>query len=138
MITKKSIVTNNKKAYEKYKDSAEVFYLEGAGPYEVFAKVMELVEGGARLSAPVIKDVFSYYRTVGLFYGDENAPIKRNLEALKKVLHDTYHMQIKKPAFEGMAQLADLRRCKMSAKGNFKEERNEIFSKAPGKDEKTA
>ena len=127
MITKKVIVTNNKKAYEKYHKTAEVYYMEGADPHEVFSKVMELLENGARLSDPNIDDVFSYYRTVGLFYGDENAPIKRNLDTLKKALHDTYDISAKKPIFSNMAQLADLKRCRMSKKALPGEERKEIF-----------
>ena len=64
MITKKVIVTNNKKAYEKYHKTAEVFYMEGADPHEVFSKVMELLENGARLSDPKIDDVLQDSRIV--------------------------------------------------------------------------
>ena len=62
-----------------------------------------------------------------MFYGDENAPIKRNLDTLKKALHDTYDISAKKPIFSNMAQLADLKRCRMSKKALHGEERKEIF-----------
>lgn len=114
MITKKVIVTNNKKACKKYENCAEVIYMENAHPYDIFSKTMELLKSGARLSNHEIKDQKRYYRTVALFYGDENAPIEQNLKKITEVMEMTRNSQIKAPAFNNMAMLADLADCGMS------------------------
>ena len=41
MITKKVIVTNNKKACKKYENCAEVIYMENAHPYDIFSSILK-------------------------------------------------------------------------------------------------
>lgn len=127
MITKKMIVTNNKKAYEKYKGKAEVVYMPDWTPREIFTKVMQLLEDGARLSNPEINNALSYYRTVGVFYGDENAPIERNLQEVKNALQEVKDIKIKKPVFSEMCQIADVLRCGLSVQENGKEDYGRVL-----------
>lgn len=114
MITKKVIVTNNKKACKKYENCAEVIYMENAHPYDIFFRTMELLKSGARLSNHQIKNHRRYYRTVALFYGDENAPVEQNLKKVTEAMEMTRNCKMKKPAFNNMAMLADLAGCGMS------------------------
>lgn len=115
-ITGKIVVTNNMTACDKYSGAAEICLMENAGPYEIFEKAMELIQGGARLVSPEIKSPASYYRTLGLFYGDDEAPIKRNVDELNKAMEAVKTAKPAKPAFDNMARLADLKRCKMLTK----------------------
>lgn len=114
MITKKAVITNNDKVCDKYSGNAEVHFMEDASAHEIFAKAMEFVKDGGRLVNHNIGNVKGFYRSVCIFYGDENAPIKRDLDEMTKAIADTENVETKVPAFKFMAQLADLNRCGMS------------------------
>ncbi|MDO4546340.1 MAG: hypothetical protein Q4C25_09300 [Bacillota bacterium] len=139
MKYRKVIVTNNPKVEEKFGERVELIYMEGARAYQVFLKVKEMLEEGARLTRPDIEDTHSYYRTVCLFYGDEHAPTKRNLAEIDRALKATHNLSgyYKEPdflpAFAVAAQTADLKRVKLTLpKGKAKAERiQEAAEKAP-------
>lgn len=115
MITGKVIVTNNSAAEKKYRSCAEVIMMENAAPYDVFAKAKELLESGARLSNPKIKNPERHYRTLGLFYGDPNAPLHQNLEAIEDAMEATAMTRNTGSSPSG-SKHADLRSCRMSTK----------------------
>jgi len=125
MITKKVVVTNNPKALKKYDGSVDVLFMENGSADNVLRKVKELLMEGARLSNPEIKAPTCGFRTVGLFYGDANAPLERNIKVIEAAI-DLYANSKKSI----VKQYLDLWRCKMSTKAVEGGICNEMMSNA--------
>ena len=115
MITRKAIVTNNMRSVKRYEGKdVDIIFVGNAGPQKVFERTMKLLEEGGRLSNPKIKDPLRYYRTIGVFFGDPNAPVKRNVDEVDKALKMTEKLRTESAPTGAVPMIADTMKCRIS------------------------
>ena len=120
MITRRTIVTNNPKVRAKYRN-VEVFYLEGKTICDVLLTTRDLLENGARLTRAEIPRENKRFLSVSLFYGDPNAPIKRNLTEVSEALEAATKRaeRANRAAFPWVEEIADLKQVPFDSAAEY-------------------